>query len=127
MYERVSTHGSAARSWLANAAVAFLALAACLVASQAAEAHGPTIEISHQAMKPTLLNLYVGTTVHFSNTVAMPGGHIIVDEGGTIESPPLEKPGDGWHYTFDTVGTFEIYVKQHPMAKARIVIVPKKK
>lgn len=92
----------------------------------AALAHGPTIEISHDELKPALLNLFVGTTVHFSNTVEMPGGHVIVDESGTIESPALEKPGDGWHYTFEKEGTFEIHIKQHPTAKARIVVVPKR-
>ena len=92
-----------------------------------AQAHGPTIEISHSEMKPPLLNLFVGTTVHFANTVAMPGGHVVVDEAGTLESPPLEKPGDGWHYTFEEAGTYEVFVKQHPMAKARIVVIPKKK
>lgn len=91
-----------------------------------ASAHGPTIEVSHSELKPKLLNLFVGTTVHFNNTVAMPGGHVIVDESGTIKSPPLEKPGDGWHYTFDKEGTFEVYIEQHPDAKARIVVVPKR-
>ena len=91
-----------------------------------AAAHGPTIEVSHSDLSPELLNLFVGTTVHFNNTVAMPGGHVIVDESGTIESPALKEPGDGWHYTFDQAGTFEIYIKQHPSAKARIVVVPKR-
>lgn len=89
-------------------------------------AHGPTIKISHDALSPSLLNLFVGTTVHFLNTVAMPGGHVIVDEAGTLESPPLMKPGEDWHYTFEKEGTFEIYIEQHPTAKARIVIVPKR-
>lgn len=91
-----------------------------------ASAHGLEIEISHDELKPSLLNLFVGTTVHFSNTVAMPGGHVIVDESGTIESPALEKPGDGWHYTFEKEGTFELYIKQHPTVKARVVVVPKR-
>jgi len=104
-----------------------LALAAALVlVGSNAWAHGPTIKISHSEMKPPLLNLYAGTTVHFANTVAMPGGHVVVDESGALESPPLEKPGDGWHYTFDEVGTFEVFVKQHPMARARIVVIPAK-
>lgn len=104
-----------------------LLLAASLFFLQASVtwAHGPTIEISHSELKPGLLNLFVGTTVHFSNTVSMPGGHVVVDEGGTLESPPLEKPGDGWHYTFDKPGTYDIYVKQHPTAKARIVVIRK--
>jgi plastocyanin len=102
-------------------------LALCGLGSPSeASAHGPTIEIKHDELKPALLNLFVGTTVHFSNTVAMPGGHVIVDESGLLESPPLEKPGDGWHYTFEKEGTYEIYIRQHPTVKARIVVVPKR-
>jgi plastocyanin len=96
-----------------------------VVGAGAAHAHGPTVEISHSELKPALLNIYVGTVVHFTNTVAMPGGHVIVDEAGTLESPPLEKPGDDWHYTFEKEGTYELYVRQHPAAKMRIVVVPK--
>ena len=89
-------------------------------------AHGPTIEITHQQLKPALLNLFVGTTVHFSNMVTMPGGHVIVDESGRIESPALLEPGDGWHFTFEAVGTYELFIRQHPEARARIVVVPKR-
>ncbi len=89
-------------------------------------AHGPTIEIRQDELSPPLLNLFVGTTVHFLNTVSVPGGHVVVDESGTIESPALAAPGDGWHYTFEKEGTFEIYIKQHPTAKARVVVVPKR-
>ena len=97
-----------------------------LLAATAGFAHGPTVEISHQEMKPKLLNLFVGTTVHFSNTVEMPGGHVVVDEAGTIESPALEHPGDGWHYTFESAGRYELLIRQHPEAKATIVVVPKR-
>ena len=103
-----------------------VAVTAIVAIAGAAQAHGPTIEISHHEMKPSLLNLFAGTTVHFSNTVTMPGGHVVVDESGTLKSPPLAEPGDGWHYTFDEVGTFEVFIKQHPKAKARINVVPKK-
>ena len=96
------------------------------LAPGAVRAHGPTIEITHDSMEPALLNLFVGSTVHFANMVAMPGGHVVVDASGRIESPPLEEPGDGWHYTFEEVGTYDVYVRQHPKAKARIVIVPKR-
>lgn len=103
-----------------------IAAACSLLFASTAAAHGPTIEISHSEMKPPLLNLFVGTTVHFANTVSMPGGHTVVDAAGTLESPPLAEPGDGWHYTFETPGTYEVFVKQHPNAKAKIVVVPKK-
>lgn len=100
-----------------------------------ARAHGPTIKISHEALSPSLLNLYVGTTVHFLNTASMPGGHVVVikatgaaegDKEKAVEGPALEEPGDDWHYTFEDEGTFDVYVKQHPAAKARIVVVPKR-
>ena len=96
-----------------------------LAAASPVLAHGPTIEITHQALKSALLNLHVGTTVHFSNTVEMPGGHVIVDEGGMLESPPLEAPGDGWHYTFEEAGTYELFIREHPKARGRVVIFPK--
>ena len=44
----------------------------------------PDHRISHHEMKPPLL-FFVGTTVHFANTVAMPGGHVVIDEDGTLE------------------------------------------
>ena len=113
----------------ASSFVCRLGLITCLVLmglAAGASAHGPTIEITHTAMKPALLNLYAGSTVHFQNQQAMPGGHTVVDETGVIESPPLEKVGDGWHYTFDEVGRYEVHVAQHPSAKATIVVVPKK-
>ena len=110
-----------------NRLPALALVAAFTLAAAPALAHGPAIKISHSEMKPSLLNLYSGTTVHFDNRVTMPGGHVVVDESGTLESPPLEKPGDGWHYTFDEVGTYYVFVKQHPKAKAKIVVVPAKK
>lgn len=88
-------------------------------------AHGPTVQITHTAMKPALLNLHVGTTVHFNNAESMPGGHTVVDHGGTLESPPLGPVGDGWHYTFETPGTYELFIQQHPAAHMRIVVIPK--
>ena len=129
-YRPVSTEPSIVRApFAARLArlLAGLAFAGGLVWSPAiAIAHGPTIEISHEAMKPTLLNLFVGTTVHFSNTVEMPGGHVVVEKEGRLESPPLEHPGDGWHYTFEAEGVYEVFVRQHPEARARIVVVPKR-
>lgn len=55
----------------------------------------------------------------------MPGGHLIVDEAGRLESPPLERPGEDWHYTFEEEGTYEIFIKGHPTARMRVVVVAK--
>lgn len=101
------------------------ALFVLLVGAQASFGHGPTIKLAEDEMKPVLLNLHVGATVHFSNMVPRPGGHVIIDEGGTLESPPLAEPGDGWHYTFGAPGTFEVFVKEQPKLRARIVVIPK--
>ncbi len=120
-----ATTGSRAR-WR-GAGIAALALLGLVGRVGPAAGHGPTIEITHSEMKPALLNLFVGSTVHFANQVQMPGGHVVVDESGTIESPPLEKPGDGWHYTFEKEGTYELFIRQHPKARARVVVVPRPK
>ena len=112
------------RSFSAAFAVVMLASLSLLAASTA-RAHGPMVEITAAGLKPVLLNLYVGTTVHFSSTLTAPEGLVVVDQTGALESPPLKSPGDGWHYTFDKTGTFEIHVEQRPDAKMRIVVVPK--
>lgn len=109
----------------AAAITAFALASLSIVAAAPARAHGPTVEITSAGLKPVLLNLYAGTTVHFSNTLTAPEGLVIVDDTRALESPPLEAPGDGWHYTFDKVGTFEIHVEQRPDARMRIVVVPK--
>jgi plastocyanin len=107
-------------SWLPLAQIVVIFLVAGV-----SRAHGPTIELTHSEMKPALLNLFVGSTVHFLNKSAMPGGHVVVDRTGRIESPPLEQPGDGWHYTFDEPGSYEVFVRQHPKAAARINVIEK--
>jgi hypothetical protein len=111
------------------AAMLVIAMTWGFFAAAPAFAHGPTIELSAEEMKPPLLNLYVGSTVHFLNLnkADNPGGYVVVDTAGTIESPPLEEAGDGWHYTFEEVGTHELFIRQNPEAKARIVIVPKRR
>jgi len=88
-------------------------------------AHGPTVEITASGIKPALLNLFVGTTVHFTNGLDAPSGVVVAGEKGTVESPVLEVAGEGWHYTFEEAGAYEIRVVRRPEAKMRIVVVPK--
>jgi hypothetical protein len=97
-----------------------------LVICGPAFAHGPTIELSRQEMKPPLLNLFVGSTVHFVNTTKTAGGNVVVDASGTIESPSLEEAGADWHYTFEKEGTYELFIRQNPKATSRVVIVPRR-
>jgi hypothetical protein len=102
------------------------AVAFALVAPSPARAHGPTVELTAKGLEPVLLNLFEGTTVHFSNTLVAPEGLVVVDESGLLESPPLKQPGEGWHFTFDRTGSYVIHVRERPEATMRIVVVPKR-
>lgn len=110
----------------AFAAVFAIAFVAVFVLAPAARAHGPTVEIGEAGLKPVLLNLFVGTTVHFANTIHAPEGLVVVDEGGSFESPRLRAPGDGWHYTFEQPGSHTIRIAGRPEATMRVVIVPRR-
>lgn len=110
--------------WMAIAIASMVVAAAAPVA-----AHGPTVEISAAGFKPQLLNLFEGTTVHFTNAIAAAGnaaqGVVVTDVAGSFESPLITADGDGWHYTFEKSGAYEIRVQQRPEAKMRIVVVKK--
>ncbi|MFO0691037.1 MAG: hypothetical protein U0900_20230 [Myxococcota bacterium] len=114
----------ASLGWLAL----FAALASAMLFSAApVRAHGPTVEIRATGLTPALLNLYAGTTVHFANTIAAPEGLVVlVDEAGTVRSPVLKVPGDGWHHVFEAPGRYSIRLEQRPEAKMTIVVVPKR-
>ena len=107
-----------------------MAFAFLLAAASSSAAHGPTIRLTHESMKPVLLNLFLGTTVHFSNEASAAdersGAHVVVEKSGKLESPKLIEVGDGWHYTFEEAGTYEVFIRSHPKAKARIVVLPKR-
>lgn len=97
-----------------------------LSAPGAAMAHGPTVEITETGLRPALLNLFEGTTVHFASTlVASPGLVVVVDPEGKVRSPALAKPGDGWHHTFERRGRYAIRVDGRPGATMTIVVVPR--
>lgn len=100
---------------------------ACLVLAAAgpATAHGPTIEITAAGFEPALLNLFEGTTVHFSNTLAVPQVVVVSGESGTVTSPPIDKAGEGWHYTFEKGGAHAIHLQQRTAATMRVVVVEK--
>jgi plastocyanin len=100
---------------------------ACLLLAAAgqATAHGPTVEITAAGFKPVLLNLFEGTTVHFTNTLAAPQGLVVSGESGTVTSPPLDAAGEGWHYTFERGGAYAIHLVQRPEATMQIVVVKK--
>ena len=98
-----------------------------LLVAVSARAHGPTVEIGEAGLRPPLLNLFEGTTVHFANTISAAQGLVVlVDEAGAVRSPVLKAPGDGWHHTFEKSGRYAIRLEQRPEAKMTIVVVPKR-
>jgi plastocyanin len=96
-----------------------------LFAAALAFAHGPGISIAHNKVEPAKLKIPVGQVVHFTNLVPMPGGHTIVADDGSFQSPPLNK-GDGWHHTFEEPGIYGYHIKQHPKVKGTIIVEPAK-
>ncbi len=90
-----------------------------------ARAHGPTVVITEAGLKPALLNLFVGSTVHFTNQIAGAEGVVVGDEAGSFSSPPIAAAGEGWHYTFERIGEYAIRVVGRPGATMRIVVIAK--
>lgn len=92
-----------------------------LVLAVPALADDAVVTVGHNRIDPPELTLPVGSTVTFHNVDEMPGGHTIVADDGSFESPGLAKDQD-WSHTFDKPGTYTYTIKQHPKAKGKIVI-----
>ena len=81
--------------------------------------------IGPDGLSPALLNLFAGTTVHFTNGLDVASGVVVVGEDGSVESPALEVAGEGWHYTFEKTGAYTVRDARRPEATMRIVVVVK--
>ena len=110
-------------TWVKVMAIGFASVV--LASATPVAAHGPTVEITPGGFKPLLLNLFEGTTVHFTNSAAAAESVVVQDEARTFTSPAIAAGSDGWHYTFEQLGTHEIRIVERPEAKMRIVIVKK--
>jgi hypothetical protein len=117
------TCSSARRNAPRRLAVA-LALAGVL-AAPAAWAHGATLRASFGGVKPPVLVIRAGETVHFVNANVSPGPLTIASDDGSFESPPLAR-GEGWHHRFDAVGRFGVHVKGFESSHGQIVVAPAK-
>jgi hypothetical protein len=107
--------------------IALALLVGLVLGAGPALAHGPTVEIRASGLSPVLLNLFEGTTVHFANTLDAPDGLVVlIDATGELRSPVLKQPGDGWHYTFERSGRFDVRVEGRPDWKMTIVVVGKR-
>lgn len=92
-----------------------------LLAAAPAFAEGTVVTIGHNRIDPAEVTIKAGESVTFHNVDEMPGGHTVVADDGSFESPPLAKDQD-WAHTFDEPGTHTYTIKQHPGAKGRIVV-----
>ncbi len=99
-----------------------LALVAALSVPAVALAHGVTVNVGHNRISPAEVTISAGGIVHFHNHDEMPGGHTIVADDGSFESPGLAK-GEDWHHTFPEPGTYTYHIKEHPTATGKIVVV----
>jgi plastocyanin len=96
-------------------------LLALALGAPPALAAGPTVRVGHDKLDPAVLRVEPGTTVVFHNVDEMPGGHTVIADDGSFQSPPLAKDQD-WSHTFSRIGTFTYSIKEHPAAKGRIVV-----
>ena len=80
-----------------------------------------TVTIGHGKLEPPEVIVAVGDTVTFHNVDKMPGGHSIVADDGSFESPGLGA-GDSWSHTFEKLGMFPYHIGEHPDAKGRVIV-----
>ena len=94
---------------------------AVVLAAGVAFASEPTVVVGHNSLEPGELTVKAGTTVTFENKDEMPGGHTIVADDGSFQSPGLAK-GQSWSHTFDEPGTHGYSIKEHPSAKGSVTV-----
>ena len=99
----------------------FVALVGSLLISISALAEGATVAVGHNRLTPSQLTVEAGTTVTFKNEEEMPGGHTIVADDGSFQSPALAK-GQTWSHKFDAPGTHAYSIKEHPSAKGSVTV-----
>lgn len=79
------------------------------------------IALSHSQIEPARVEIKAGESVSFKNVVDMPGGHTVVADDGSFESPPLNK-GESWTHSFAKSGSYKFHLKQHPGTKGEVVV-----
>jgi plastocyanin len=92
-----------------------------VLASLPAHAGEAMVHVGHNKLDPSDLKVAAGTTVVFHNMDEMPGGHSIVADDGSFQSPALAKD-QSWSHTFTKPGVHGYSIKEHPSAKGTIVV-----
>lgn len=83
--------------------------------------HGAQISLDHSHVQPAHLEIKAGESVTFKNVVDMPGGHTVVADDGSFESPPLNKD-ESWTHQFGKPGSYKFHLKQHPDTKGEVIV-----
>jgi plastocyanin len=83
------------------------------------------VQVGHNRLEPAEISIKIGDSVTFYNEDEMPGGHTIVADEESFQSPPLGKD-KSWTHTFSDAGTFTYRIKEHPGANGKIVVQEKK-
>ena len=86
-------------------------------------AHGDTIRVSYARVQPERLVVIAGTTVHFHNANQSGAPCTVVIGEGEAKRPALGR-ADGWHYTFETAGTFSFFIEEFPSRSGTVIVSP---
>jgi plastocyanin len=103
----------------ARAIALAIAVPTFLCVAPSARAAGATVTVGHNRIEPAKVSIHKGESVTFHNVDEMPGGHTIVADDGSWQSPPLKKD-ESFTQKFDKPGTTMIHIQQHPTAKGEI-------
>jgi plastocyanin len=101
--------------------IRLIVLVGAVLVSSTAIADAPTVAVGHNRLTPSEITVKPGTSVTFENQDEMPGGHTIVADDGSFQSPGLAK-GETWSHTFDAPGTHGYSIKEHPAAKGSVTV-----
>ncbi|HME68659.1 MAG TPA: cupredoxin domain-containing protein [Myxococcota bacterium] len=82
---------------------------------------GAEVILDHSHVQPARIEIKAGESVIFKNVVDMPGGHTVVADDGSFESPPLNKD-QTWTHQFGKPGSYKFHLKQHPNTKGEVVV-----
>lgn len=96
-------------------------LMAFVLASLPVHADEVMVHVGHNKLEPAELTVAPGTTVVFHNLDAMPGGHTIVADDGSFQSPGLAKD-EKWSHVFTEPGVHAYSIKEHSSAKGKIIV-----
>ncbi len=94
-----------------------------LLASLPATAHGPSVRVSYEGIRPSEIVIRAGQTVHFQNASSTPRTFTIVADDESFEGPSMSR-GGGWHHTFETAGRFAYHLREHPDRTGIVIVAP---